>query len=101
KALNFERIGAPRYARSWRLLNKLRDYAHITKRNGGNLYDDALIRQRFARLEIDHEVARLLYYQVASLVDRDIEPSHEASLSRVHATTVNQKTGQLAMDLTG
>jgi alkylation response protein AidB-like acyl-CoA dehydrogenase len=101
KALNFERIGAPRYARSWRLLNRLRDYAQSTRRNGRTLYDDPLVRQRFARLETDHEVARLLYYQVASLVARDIEPSHEASLSRVHATTVNQKTGQLGMDLTG
>src|SRR5437588_12460126 len=66
KALNFERIGAPRYARSWRLMNKLRDYAQNTRRNGGYLYDDPLVRQRFARLETDHQVARLLYSHVAS-----------------------------------
>jgi alkylation response protein AidB-like acyl-CoA dehydrogenase len=100
-ALNFERIGVPLYARSWRLLSKLRDYAQTTRRDGRLLYEDPLIQQRIARLETEHEVTRLLYYQVASLIARGIEPSHEASLVRIHDGPLYQRTGQLAMDLTG
>jgi hypothetical protein len=101
KALNFERVGPPRFITPHQRLDQLADYARGTERDGQPLFADPVVRQRFAALKIEAEVARLLYYQAVSAAHRGEDFTLAASLSMVSETTANQRVASFALELQG
>jgi alkylation response protein AidB-like acyl-CoA dehydrogenase len=100
-ALSYERMGAPRFISSIRKLEALAEYARSAVSNGKALYDDPLVRQRFAQLYTEAEAARLLYYRVVSHVARDDDVTMVGAVARIHGTLSNQKVPAFAMELLG
>ncbi|MBI3743568.1 MAG: acyl-CoA dehydrogenase family protein [Chloroflexi bacterium] len=100
-ALNFERIGVARYARSKATLDLVCDYARRTKRDGHALAKDPLIRQRLAQLQIEYLVARTLNYRVVDMQARGLVPTYEASIARVHNSLLDQSVGAAGMEILG
>lgn len=101
RALQFERVGAPRFITSIRGLDALMDFAQHAVVDGKPLYANPLVRQRIAQLRIEAEVAKLLYYRAASLVERGEDTTLVGALSRVHGTVSNQRVSGFAMELLG
>lgn len=102
-ALNFERIGQPRYQQAWWDLKRVMEYAKETQADQrGTLSKDPILRQRIADVYVRYRVARALNYRLASLVAQDVLPGPAASsLTRIHNSTITQHATELAMEVTG
>jgi alkylation response protein AidB-like acyl-CoA dehydrogenase len=101
QALGFERAGNPRWLGSFRQLDALKEYAVQTPANGHSLYDEPLVRQRFAQLTIEAEVARLSYYRQISEEAAGLDTRQIASIGRIQGTVSNQNVSRFAMELLG
>jgi len=100
-ALDFERssIGGP--AASQRLIEELVQYAKETKRNGGLLADDPLIRNELANVAVENEVARMICYRIAWMYSKGLHPSYESSMSMVFASEVLRHMANVGMRILG
>lgn len=98
-ALDFERmfpIGGYR-----RLFEEIVEYAKETIVDGVLLAKKPLIRQKLAEVEVELEVARLLYYQLAYLLDKGMIPNYQASMEKLFATEVAQHVTNTGMEVLG
>ena len=93
-ALNFERIGQPRYQSAWWDLDRAMRYAKEHEAGG----EGWLLRQRFADVYVRHRVARVLNYRLASLVAREEVPGPAIVAD---AQTITQHATELAMEVLG
>ena len=101
-ALNFERIGQPRYQSAWWDLERAMRYAKEHEAGGESLAKDPVLRQRFADVYVRHRVARALNYRLASLVAQEEVPGPAiSSLTRIHNSTITQHATELAMEVLG
>ncbi|MGE0387272.1 MAG: acyl-CoA dehydrogenase family protein [Gammaproteobacteria bacterium] len=100
-ALAYERLGVPRWRVARYRLDVMRRHAKHAIVDGRALYDDPVIRQRFAELSTEIETARLLYMRTVSEDVRGNDITLIVALSRVHGTNVVQKVGAFAMELLG
>ncbi len=98
-ALNFERTGAARYARSKLYLDQLVEFCKTTKHNGKPLSENPAIRQKLAQAQINYEVAKLLVYRVISMQDKGVAPRFEASLGRIHVVLLCRQIGDLGVEI--
>lgn len=62
---------------------------------------DPVFRRRLAQLEADVEVAKLIGYQAASLLDGGRIPSIEVSVEKIFTSELRQRIADLAIDLLG
>ncbi len=95
-ALQYERVGAPRYARAARTLDRLADYA----RENGTL-DDPTIQEKLGHARTMCEAARLLSYKVIDQRAKGLPPSADTNVARVAGTTVDRAVGELALEICG
>lgn len=99
-ALDFERlvisIGGFR-----RRYEDLLNYARSTRRNGRLLSEDAKIRARLAQLAIEIEIAYLLYYKTAWMMDNNLFPNIEASEIKLVTTLLSRKLADAGMEIMG
>ncbi len=95
-ALQFERIGAARYARAAVTLDKL---AEVARERG--LLDDPIIVDRLGEARALCEAARVLVYKVIDLRARGSEPTADTQLARVLSTTCDNAIGRLALEIYG
>jgi alkylation response protein AidB-like acyl-CoA dehydrogenase len=99
-ALDFERlvvsIGGLR-----RTLEELIGYAKSTERDGRALSSDAAVRDRLASLAVEIEVAAMLFWQTAWMLDRGLMPNTEASVLKLVTTELSRKLANTAMDIVG
>ena len=99
-ALDFERLvismGGFRH-RYEDLLN----YARNTRRNGRLLSEDARVRARLSQLAIEIEIAYLLYYKTAWMMDNNLFPNIEASEIKLITTLLSRKLADAGMEIMG
>ncbi len=91
RALYMEQVGVGR-----RVLELLVEYA-----NDRGLSSDPLVRQNLAEMAIEVEVARLLGYRTAWLIDRGVAIPGEGSMSKIVNTEWAQRWANLGMELLG
>ncbi|MEM9255366.1 MAG: acyl-CoA dehydrogenase family protein [Pseudomonadota bacterium] len=95
-ALQFERIGAARYARAAVTLDKI---AEVAAERG--LLEDPIIVDRLGEARALCEAARVLVYKVIDLRARDMPPTADTQLARVLSTTCDNAIGRLALEVFG
>ncbi len=99
-ALDFERlvISMGGFRRRFEDLIK---YARETRRNGRLLSDDARIRAKLAQLAIEIEIAYVLYYRTAWMMDNNLFPNIEASEIKLVTTILSRKLAEVGLEIMG
>lgn len=95
-ALQFERIGAARYARAAVTLDRLA--AHAAQRG---LLQDPIIADRLGEARALCEAARILVYRVIDLRAKGSPPTADTQLARVLSTHCDNAVGRLALEIFG
>jgi len=95
-ALQYERVGAPRYARAARTLDLLAEYA----RHLGS-FDDPTVREKLGEARAMCEAARVLSYRVIDQRAKGLPPSADTNVARVMGTMVDRAVGELALEIYG
>ena len=98
-ALDFERMFVVGDNR--RLLEDLVKYTRNTKRDGKLLSKDPVIRQKLGQLAVEVELAELLFYQLAYLLDRGTVANYQASMQKVFASETAMHLGDAATQILG
>ena len=99
-ALDFERLvismGGFR-----RRFEDLLNYTRNTRRNGKLLSEDARVRAKLAQLATEIEIAFLLYYKTAWMMDNNLFPNIEASEIKLVTTLLSRKLADAGMEIMG
>lgn len=95
-ALQYERVGAARYARAAFTLDRL---AELARERG--LLDDPLVVDRLAEARTLCEAARMLTYRVIDQRAHDLPPTTDTQIARVANTTADYRVGELAVEILG
>ncbi|RJP57521.1 MAG: acyl-CoA dehydrogenase [Deltaproteobacteria bacterium] len=98
-ALDFERMFP--LGRYHRVFDELVEYTKETIVDGKTLSKDPLIRQKLAQLSTEIEVTRLLYYQLAHILDKGGIPNYQSSMEKTFATECAQRIVNVGMDILG
>jgi alkylation response protein AidB-like acyl-CoA dehydrogenase len=96
RALSYERVGSPRYARAAFMLDEIARWAHAH----GKLTDPA-VAERLALAEARCEAARLLAYCVIDDRNKQRPPGPNAYVARVAMVQADRAVGELALDIMG
>jgi len=99
EALDFERM----YCVGWwrRIFDDLVSYTKEERRNGKPLRKDPLIRQKLAQMTVELEVARLLFYQIAFMLDKGSVPAYQSSMEKLFTSEVSQRLSNAGMQILG
>ena len=89
--LDFERSGISRVVSGVRLLGELTELASRPGPGGRRPADDLRVRHKLAELHMEFTAGRLLAYRVAWMQSQGLVPNHEASMSKLYGTFVNQR----------
>jgi alkylation response protein AidB-like acyl-CoA dehydrogenase len=95
-ALQYERVGAPRYARAARTLDRLAGLLRAAGRLG-----DGEVQARLGEARALCEAARLLSYRVVDQRAHGEAPSADTNVARVAGTFAEQWVADLALELFG
>ncbi|NND69618.1 MAG: acyl-CoA dehydrogenase [Halioglobus sp.] len=95
-ALQFERIGAARYARAAVTLDRL---AEVAAERG--MLEDPIVVDRLGEARALCEAARVLVYKVIDLRAKDQPPTADTQLARVLSTNCDNAIGRLALEIFG
>jgi len=98
-ALDFERMVPP--GLYWRLFDEIVQYAKETVVDGKRLSQKPLIRQKLSQMTVELEVTRLLYYQLAHMLDKGTIPNYQSSMEKMFATEVAQRVANTGMEVMG
>ena len=93
-ALQYERVGSPRYQRAARVLDRL---AELARERG--LLADPRVREKLGEARAICEAARALTYKVIDQRARGLPPSADSNIARVAGTAADQVVGALAVEL--
>lgn len=99
EALDFERMFPPSAYR--KIFEEIVEYAKRTLVDGQPLSKNPLIRQKLAEMAIQLDVAKLLYYQLAHILDRKLIPNYQSSMEKMFATEVAQRITNTGMEVLG
>jgi len=100
-ALDLERGALTNAGDLRRAVDELRELVRCPRRDGSVPDDDAAVRRRLAQAEADVEVATLMGYEAASILDSDVIPTVEVSVEKVFSSELRQRIAELALDLLG
>jgi alkylation response protein AidB-like acyl-CoA dehydrogenase len=100
-ALDLERGALTNAGDLRRAVDELRELARCPRRDGSVPADDAALRRRLVQAEADVEVATLMGYEAASILDSDLIPTVEVSVEKVFTSELRQRIADLALDLLG
>lgn len=95
-ALQFERVGAARYARAAVTLDRL---AELASQRG--LLEDPIVVDRLGEARALCEAARVLTYKVIDLRAKGSPPTADTQLARVLGTRADNAIGLLALEIIG
>jgi alkylation response protein AidB-like acyl-CoA dehydrogenase len=95
-ALQYERVGAPRYARAARTLDRLVERL----RSAGDALDDELLA-RLGEARALCEAGRVLSYRVVDQRAHGLPPSADTNVARVAGTAAEQWVADLALERFG
>ena len=97
----YERAGIERLMQNYSVKECLLEYVKTTKKNGRYLWEDPIVRNLIATLEIEFNIGRLLCYNVAWMIDQGKIPNYEASLCKVFCTQYEKKLSDVATQIMG
>ncbi|MCV7413454.1 acyl-CoA dehydrogenase [Mycobacterium florentinum] len=100
-ALDLERGALTNAGDLRRAVDELRELARSPRRDGSVPAEDAGVRRRLAQAEADVEVATLMGYEAASILDSGVIPTVEVSVEKVFTSELRQRIADLALDLLG
>lgn len=100
-ALDLERGALTNAGDLRRAVDDLRELARRPRRDGTVPADNAALRRRLAQSEADVEVATLMGYEAASILDSGVIPTVEVSVEKVFTSELRQRIAGLALDLLG
>ena len=95
-ALQYERVGAPRYARAALTVDQIA--AHARERG---LLSDPMVLQKLGEARVLCEAARLLTYRVVDQRTRNLPPTADSNLARVAGTIADRAVAELALEVFG
>ena len=95
-ALQYERVGAARYARAARMLDGLAEEA----RARGLLVNPTLL-EKLGAARATCEAARLLTYKVIDQREKALPPSADANVVRIAGTLAERAVAELALEIAG
>lgn len=98
-ALDFERMAPPGVF--GRVFDQIVEYAKSTRVNGRPLSKDPLVQQKLAQMEIELEVAELLYFQLAHMLDKGKIPGYQSSMEKTFVTELGQRIANTGMEVMG
>jgi 3-oxocholest-4-en-26-oyl-CoA dehydrogenase alpha subunit len=102
EALDLERFTMFTFAPIAQRFELLTEYVRTTVRDGVPLKDDALVRQRLARLATELEVARVMGLKFLFEAGKGgAAPTVEASEYKLYATELSKRLADAAMDIAG
>jgi alkylation response protein AidB-like acyl-CoA dehydrogenase len=99
-ALDFERLAIP-IGGFRRTFEEIAQYARETKHNGQALSQEPLVRNKLASIAIQIEIAYMLFWQTAWMLDKGLVPNIEASLLKLFTTELSQKLANTGMQVMG
>jgi alkylation response protein AidB-like acyl-CoA dehydrogenase len=94
-------IGGSRMAGLERAFDRLTSYIRTAKVNGKFLRNDPLIRDRIGQIAADIEVARQFQIRNTRMVEAGRVPIYEAAVGKVFAGELQERIGQVALDILG
>jgi 3-oxocholest-4-en-26-oyl-CoA dehydrogenase alpha subunit len=100
-ALDLERGALTNAGDLRRALDDLVALAAAPMRDGSVPLQDQAFRRRLAQAEADVEVARLMGYEAASMLDSGRIPTIEVSVEKIFTSELRQRIADLAIDLLG
>lgn len=100
-ALDLERGALTNAGDLRRAVDDLRELARQPRRDGSVPSHDVALRRRLVRAEADVEVAALMGYEAAALLDSGVMPSVEVSVEKIFTSELRQRIADLALDLLG
>jgi alkylation response protein AidB-like acyl-CoA dehydrogenase len=100
-ALDLERGALTNAGDLRRAVDELREVARRPRRDGSVPADVPALRRRLAQAEADVEVATLMGYEAASILDSGVIPTVEVSVEKVFTSELRQRIADLALDLLG
>lgn len=95
-ALQYERVGAARYARAARTLDRL---AEIARERGR--FEDVRVAERLAEARAVCEAARVLTYRVIDGRAKGRPPTADTQIARVAGTRADVAVAELALEILG
>ncbi len=95
-ALQYERVGAARYARAARTLDRL---AEIAGQRG--MLEDPMVVDRLAEARAVCEAARVLTYKVIDLRAKGRAPTADTQIARVAGTLADTAVADLGLEILG
>jgi alkylation response protein AidB-like acyl-CoA dehydrogenase len=95
-ALQYERVGAARYARAARTLDRL---AEIAGQRG--MLEDSMVVDRLAEARAVCEAARVLTYKVIDLRAKGRAPTADTQIARVAGTLADTAVADLGLEILG
>jgi alkylation response protein AidB-like acyl-CoA dehydrogenase len=98
-ALDLERMFA--YGHYQHFFEKLVAYTRDTRANGQPLLKNPLVRQKIARLEIQLDVIRLLYFRLAHILDKGEAPTYQSSMEKNVLADFSQELANSTMEIVG
>jgi alkylation response protein AidB-like acyl-CoA dehydrogenase len=99
-ALDFERLAVP-IGGFKRTFEEIVQFSRETNQNGQTFIQQPLIRNKLADIAIQIEIAYMIFWQTAWMLDRSIVPNIEASLLKLFTTELSQKLANAAMQVMG
>lgn len=100
-ALDLERGALTNAGDLRRAVEELRDLAARPRRDRSVPADSPALRRRLVQAEADVEVATLMGYEAASMLDGGVIPTVEVSVEKVFTSELRQRIAELALDLLG
>ena len=100
-ALDLERIRVVSLSEVTRCFDEIVNYVSSTKVNGQPLSKEPLVRRRLAQMAIELEVARLLLYRTAWMLDNNLTPNYESALTKTFISELWQRQLDSAMEILG
>ncbi|HLN16268.1 MAG TPA: acyl-CoA dehydrogenase family protein [Acidimicrobiales bacterium] len=101
QALDFERVAIGITGGLRRLFEGLVDHCRKTVVDGRPLGARPEVATALARLAVDLELARLLNYRAAAMIDAGQVPHGEASMTKVFTTELHARMGDTATEVLG
>ena len=84
-----------------RILDELIEYARQTCHNGYPLSKEPLVRHKLAELAIEIRVGEALAYRLVWILSKGAVPFHEASISKVFTSELEQRLTNSGMQIMG
>ena len=101
EALNFERVTLVGIGGFRRQFEEIVDYVKTAQRNGQPLKDIPSVRHALADFAAKIEIAYMLFWRVASMLDNAQDPSVTSSVLKVVSTEMARDLAEIAMQILG